>query len=176
MKFEKKQLVLMTVILVMLAVFIFLQYIPTVKAIEQAKLEKQQKQTQQSKVEDQMSKLPELISELEDLKADIGNFQNRIPNQRDLGKFLQDVTVMMNTRGLSNQLVRPGVEKSYKKLNVIPIDIECSGTLDKVFGFFKDLEGNDRLLNLERVRFENSNLSGNIKVYAKGNIFYRQDR
>ncbi len=171
---NKKQLILFSVIIAMIAGFFFLQYLPTMARIKEAKEMETQRQALQAKVDSDLQKLPDLMEKLEDLNANVGDFDKRIPVERDYGIFLQDVTMLMQKYSLADQLVRPSDEKKYAELNCIPVTMECTGKLEQIFDFFKDVETSQRLFRIEQIRFENKEYSGNVKVYAKGSIFYRQ--
>lgn len=171
---NKKQIVLISIIIAMIAGFFFLQYLPTMARIKESKELEMQRQAQQAKVDSDLHKLPDLMKKMESFKADIGDFDKRIPLERDYGVFLQDVTMLMQKYALEDQVVMPSDEKKYAELNCIPVTVECTGKLEQVFNFFKDVETSQRLFRIEQIRFENKEYNGSVKVYAKGSIFYRQ--
>ena len=86
---NKKQIILFSVIIAMIAGFFFLQYLPTMARIKEAKEMETQRQALQAKVDSDLQKLPDLMEKLEDLKANVGDFDKRIPVERDYGIFLQ---------------------------------------------------------------------------------------
>lgn len=174
MYINKKQIILFSIIIAMLAGFFFLQYLPTMARFKEAKEMETQRKALQAKVDSDLQKLPDLLEKLEELKINVGDFDKRIPVERDYGVFLQDVTTLMQKYSLGDQLVRPSDETKYADLNCIPVTMECTGKLNQVFDFFKDVEASQRLFRIEQIRFENKEYSGNVKVYAKGSIFYRQ--
>ncbi len=174
MKIDKKQILLIFVILVMIGIFFFMQYVPTMEALQQAKNQQTQKEIQQAHAQSQLQNLPELRNQLNQLKDEVGNIDTRIPDRPQLGDFLQNVSSIMDKYSLSQQMVKPSQEQKIGDFASIPVDIQCSGNLNQIFDFFRDIEQNQRLFRLEQVRFENKDFSGNIRIFAKGSIFYKQ--
>ena len=173
MKFEKRQLIIITVLGVMILAFVFFQYIPSTKAIKQAKQTKQQRLQDNEKALLASQQLPELKQRLAELRSQVGSFDEKLPKDRDHGSFLQEVTAIMTANNLSEQQVKPTQEISYEQINAIPVNMECKGSLENLFRFFSAMEKSQRVFNLDEVRFENVEYSGNIEMFAKGDIYYR---
>lgn len=174
MNFEKRQVVIFTVLAVMISAFIFFQYLPVSRAIARSK-EEQQIAQQQAQLDAANSiQLPVMQEKIEQLSQKVGDFDAKIPTDRDFGGFMQNITDVMNRNNLKDQLVKPSAEMNLDKISIIPVTIECSGKLNDIFGFLRDFEASPRICNLEQIRIENENYSGNLRLFAKGNIFYRQ--
>lgn len=174
MKIEKRQIVIIAVLVAMILGFIFLQYIPTTRAIKNAKQTKQQMIKDNEKAVLASQELPQLKARLADLKLQVGNFDAKLPQNRDYGSFLQEISVFMSANELIEQQVKNAEETSYDLVNAIPINMECAGLLEKVFNFFTALEQSQRIFNLDQVTIDNPEYSGNIKMVAKGDIYYRK--
>lgn len=174
MKIEKKQIIIIAVMLIMVVGFVFLQYLPMSKAVAESK---QQQKIAQQQAEDDAAKnvkLPSMQEQVENLRQKVGDYDSKIPQDRDFGKFMQDITAFMSKNNLKDQLVKPAVEMNFEQVSIIPVSIECSGTFTEIFNFLKDFEQSQRLFSLENVRLENDKYGDNLKLYAKCNIFYRQ--
>jgi len=82
----------------------------------------------------------------------------------------------MREHELSNQDVVPGETLEAQALNCIPVHMNCSGTLDGVFGFFRDLQGLRRLIRIEKVTLRNSpEFGGTVTMQTEAMIFYRPE-
>jgi Tfp pilus assembly protein PilO len=174
MKIEKKQIIIIAIMLVMALGFIFFQYLPMSRAIAESR--QQQKIAQQQAENDQAKniKLPSMQEQVENLRQKVGDYDAKIPQDRDFGNFMQNITAFMSKNNLKEQLVKPAGEMNFEQVSIIPVSIECSGTFSEIFNFLKDFENSQRLFSLEHIRLENNTYSGNLKLYAKCNIFYRQ--
>ena len=55
-----------------------------------------------------------------------------------------------------------------------PLTIECTGTAEQIFTFFRMLENFDRLVCFEEVQMENDkDFGAMLKLNAKANVYYQ---
>jgi Tfp pilus assembly protein PilO len=171
---ERQQLGIFIFFGVMIAVFAVLQYKPL---RSRAQAMEQLKSTQLSvdaKVGIQISKLPSLRAQLEQTQAKVGNYKAMIPDERNLGTFLQEIADVMTVNNLTEQMVQPDSETKIDGLMCIPVRIQCKGSSQQIFGFFKSLATLERLVRIEQVQLKNDNdLSGMVTMTMRGNIYYK---
>jgi Tfp pilus assembly protein PilO len=177
MRIEKQQLGIFAALIVMIAVFAMLQYWPMhsrAHAIEQVKAAQLSAET---KVDEQAKKLPALKTQLAQLEAQVGNYDAKIPADRELGAFLQEIADVMNKYDLKEQVVQPESEMQADTLMCIPVRIQCKGTADQLFAFLKSFRNLQRLIRIERVQFKNTlEMNGIVMFDARVNIYYRQPK
>jgi len=171
---EKQQIVILAVAAAMVGGFVLFRYIPLrekMKTIEQTRTAQR---LAIAKAQAQSKQLPVLTAQLQKLQNQVANFQANIPEQRDLGAFLQKIADLMNEHNLKEQVMTPGKEIQADNLCCIPIDMQCKGRLDEIFEFYKRLQGLDRLIRIEQVKLENStDFSGEVSMHTKTVIYYR---
>ena len=120
----------------------------------------------------QGEELPGLERRVCDMRKVVENFDVRVPADRALGTFLQQVAAIMKDCGLGEQVVLPGKEAKTDDLNCVPIHLACKGTLADVFRFFTRLQALDRLVRIEKVAMDNdAGLTGQISVQVEAAIF-----
>jgi len=177
MRIERQQLGIFAALIVMIAVFAMLQYWPMnsrAHAIEQVKA------VQLSvgmKMDEQAKKLPTLKNLYAQMQAQVGNYDAKIPTDRKLGAFLQEIADVMNKHNLREQVVQPESEMQADTLMCIPVRIQCKGTTDQLFEFFKSLQKVERLVRIERVQLKNNlEMDGLVAMDARVNIYYRQSK
>jgi len=120
----------------------------------------------------QSAELPGLERRLRDMKKAVEGFDLRVPADRALGTFLQQIAGIMTDCRLVEQVVLPGKELKTNDLNCVPIHVACKGTLADLFRFFARLQSLDRLVRVEKVAMENdTNLTGQISVQVEAVIF-----
>jgi Tfp pilus assembly protein PilO len=174
MRCEKQQLGIFAAVIVMIAVFALLQYQPLrsrALAVEQIKAVQLSAGT---KTETQIKNLPALRAQLEEMQAKVGNYNAKVPDERRLGIFLQEIAEVMNKHNLREQMVQPDSETQAGNVSCIPVRMQCSGTLQQIFEFLRSLQTVERLVRIEQVQLKNDqNMSGIVTMAVRGNIYYR---
>jgi len=119
-------------------------------------------------------KLPMLHRQVLELEPRAEEFSRLFPEEQGFSQLWQQIAEIMNGNHLSDQLVRPGQINCSEGFCSIPLEIQCSGTFENIFEFFRSLERFDRLIRLEEVHLSNaSDLSGTLTLQAKAKIFYQ---
>ncbi len=120
----------------------------------------------------QSAELPGLERRLREMRKAVEGFDLRVPADRALGTFLQQIAGIMKDCGLGEQVVLPGKEVKTEDLNCVPIHVACKGTLTDIFRFFRKLQSLDRLVRIEKVALDNDmDLTGQISVQVEAAIF-----
>ena len=131
----------------------------------------QQRQTIQMAAA-QSAELPGLERRLRGMETAVEGYDLRVPADRALGAFLQQISGVMTDCRLTEQIVLPGKEVKTDDLNCVPIHVACRGTLTDIFGFFKKLQTLERLVRIEKVAMENdSDLTGQLRLQVEAVIF-----
>ena len=173
MKFlsEKRQITIWVIVAIIVATILF-EYLPLRRKLSGVKrtLAEQKLAIMKSHIDRQQQ--PEVQILLDGLKGQVEKFDSQIPGDRNLGLFLQEITTLMNYHGLREQYIQPDVEIETTNLNCIPIDMQCKGTLQQLFGFYKDLQSSDRLVRIESVSFRDRDYTGMLSMKAKAIVYY----
>ncbi len=152
--------------------FVLCGYLPShQRLLSLQRVRAQQKQTIQMAAA-QSTELPGLERRLRDMEKAVEGFDRRVPAERALGSFLQQIAGIMTDCHLVDQAIVPGNEWQTDALKCIPIHVACRGTLTDIFGFFQKLQRLDRLVRVEKVTLENdSDLTGQVGVQVEAVIF-----
>jgi Tfp pilus assembly protein PilO len=174
MRIEKQQLGIFAVLAVTIAVFVMQQYGPLRDRIRMTQQVKAAQASVDIKADEQAKKLPILKTQRAHMQAAVGDYGVKIPDDRKLGAFLQEIADVMNKHNLGEQVVQPESEMPVDDLMCIPVRIQCKGDLRQMFEFFRSLQGVGRLMRIEQVQLKNtSDLNGMITMTARVNIYYR---
>jgi len=173
---RKQQLVICVVAVVLVADFVWFGCLPlckTMSAIEQTKATLRltiAKGTAWSR------QLPVLTDQLEKLQTVASDYEARVPTQRALGVFLQQIANLMSEHNLRQQVVVPGKETKAGTLTCMLVSIQCQGKLAQVFEFYKQLQSLDRLIRIEQIKLVNDDdFSGEITMETNAVIYYRPE-
>lgn len=171
---ERQQIIICIVAAVLVCGFVLFRYLPVRKqrkTVEQARTAQTLVIT---KASTEGAKLPDLKQQLQQLQEIVGNYERLIPQQRELGMFLQKVTNLMNKHNLADQVIQPGAEIKTDTFCCIPVNMQCKGRLAQIFEFYEQLQSLDRLIRIEKVRLLNDeDLSGEVAMETKAIIYYK---
>jgi len=173
---ERQQIVICVLAGAIVGGFILFRYLPLQN---KAKAVEQMETTQTiaiAKASAEIQQLPVLEEQLIKLQAKVANYKANIPLQRDLGGFLHKIAGLMDKHNLKEQVIAPGKEIEADELKCIPVDMQCKGRLAQVFEFYKQLQGLDRLVRIERAELVNdSDFGGEVSMQTKLVIYYRPE-
>jgi Tfp pilus assembly protein PilO len=171
---ERKQITICVAAAAMILGFVLLRYLPLRKRIKAVEQTTAVQKLAVAKALEERAQLPALEDELLELEGAVGKYQVNVPDNRDLGVFLQKIADVMNEHNLKDQLVQPRQEIKAEGLKCIPVSMQCRGRLHEVFGFFTALQLLDRSIRIEHVNLENdSDFSGEVSMRAEAIIYYR---
>lgn len=175
MFFEKRrQAVIFTAAGVMLGGFILLRYLPLHQKIKAVNAQIANSQLVIAKAASEKEQMESARNEFFKLQSQAENFDKNVPEQRDIGGFLQQINGLMDKHNLKEQLMEPGSEISAEGLKCIPISMQCKGKLKQIFSFYKSLHDIDRAIRIEQLKLKNDNdLSGEVSMQTKAVIYYR---
>jgi len=171
---ERKQVVVFVIALAMVVGFIVLRYLPLHKEMAALEQRRQAEAAAVTQMVTEAGQLPSLMKQVSSLKVKVGDYDARVPVNRDLGAFLQNLANLMNEHNLHEQLINPGTAVEADGLNCVPVSMQCSGKLEQIYAFFGSLEKLERLIRIERVRLVNDeNFGGLVKMETTAVIYYR---
>lgn len=173
-RLERKQLVMSVAVVTLAAAFVLFQYLPLSKKAKSLEATNANLLVENAEADAHTAILPQLYKDIERIKGEVGDFDAKIPVGRSHGLFLQELTSVMQKRGLGELVVQPGKETETPDLSEIPVHIRCRGRLVQIFKFFKALEAFERIIQIEEVGLTaDDTFSGMVTMQAKVNIFYR---
>lgn len=173
---DKQQLIILLLGAVVGVGFGVFRYIPIVR--QRCAIQKQMEQ--QNQVIDEICSFSVLIPELKEQKNQLEKqllpFEQKVPQGRNLATLWRQVAEVMNECGLTDQFVQPGVEIKSDQLCSIPLTIECKGSMQQIFSFFRSLEKINRLIRIEQVTLDRGgDLGSGVKLKAQANVYYQPD-
>ena len=154
--------------------FVVFRYVPRRRQMQQLQRATAAARAEASRTTAQAGQLPQLKRHLVELQSTVGDYDSKIPHDRQLGPFLQTIAGMMDRCALTDQLIEPGEEIEVGALRCIPVSMRCVGELKQVFEFFVSLQDIDRLVRIKKVKLANDkDFSGRITMQTEAFIYYR---
>ena len=171
---ERQQLTICVIAAVIVGGFVLFRYLPLrskMKAIRQIKSAQALTIAKGTADNKQMLLLNEQLLELQ---RELENYEAKIPEQSDIGVFMDKIADLMNEHDLSDQWIEPRKEIKGEKLNCIQVKMQCKGKLAQIFEFYRQLQELDRLVRIEQVKLSNdSDFNGQVGMESMAIIYYR---
>ncbi len=141
----------------------------------------QQQQELQTK-EQKLSQLVKAADQIEDLEHEIdslGNalqfFEDKLPDQHEIHKVLEQVTHIADDKMLDTRLFKTGAPNPWANYYEQPIEMEVYGNFDAFYQFLLDLEKLPRITRVkELVLKKDSKHEGNTNVEMTISIFFNK--
>ncbi len=173
-RFEKKQVFFLGMMVLAGVVLVLLGYIPVVwqKYVLRRALARQTLTVEQ--VQSSIDQAAILEQQIGQLQKQVERFDKCVPQDAQFASLWRQIADLITDHDLQDQQVRPGAEIRYDDFNVVTLDIECTGTLPRIFDFVRSLEQMDRLIRIGQMELTNDkNLSGELTFSAKAEAFYQ---
>jgi Tfp pilus assembly protein PilO len=170
----KKQILFLGAMVLVGVILVIVGYVPIVwqKYVIRRALQRQSLTVEQ--VRGSIEQAAILEKQIADLQTRVGRFEQCVPQDAQFSSLWRQIADLITDHDLQNQQVRPGVEIRYEDFNVVTLDIQCSGTLSKIFDFVQSIERMDRLVRIEQMELTNDkNLTGQLTFTAKAEAYYR---
>jgi len=176
--FEKKpQAAICFIALLLVADFILFGYMPSYERLKELKDRRAQQASAVAGGAARAEKLTALEDRLKKVGSRVRDFDLNVPKQGELGRFLHNVSALMNELQLSDQYIEPGERTTQAELNCIELDIRCKGGLSRIFEFYRRLQSLDRLVRIQNVKLVNDReFSGGVTMQTKAVIYYQSER
>ena len=173
---ERQQILIFVVAGAMVGGFVLFRYLPLRKKMKTVEKTRAAQTLVIAKGTARSEQLAALKEELLKLQSAVGGYARQIPADRELGTFLHRIAGLMSGHNLREQLIEPGDEVEADTLNYIPVTIKCKGRLKQIFGFYKSLQGLDRLVRIEQIKLVNDqDFTGQASMQTKAVVYYRAE-
>jgi len=133
-----------------------LVYLPQQRQLNSLKTAIGQEKLRMAENAQQCSAVPAMIRQVQDLKKRYGNFDQRLPQQIELGGFLREISGNLSQENLANQLIQPQSPKQAELFHTLPIMLRFRGTYMSLAGFLRRLSEMERLTQVERITINES--------------------
>jgi type IV pilus assembly protein PilO len=171
---ERQQIIIFIIAGMLFADFVLFGYLPSHRRMKSVKQAQATQRLVIEKATSESKQLPALEQRLLRLQKMVDKYEAKIPSERALGSFLQQLANLMTRHNLSEQVIAPSMEVKAGDLNCIPLDMKCKGGLKQIFEFYKQLQQLDRLVRIEQVELVNdADYKGQVSMQTKAVICYK---
>ncbi len=151
MGFTRDSVIALVLLLAGVAAAVLFVYIPQDKELDklQARIV-----TRKRDIEEQTSRasvVPKLLRETQAMKAQYKNFDRRLPQQKELGGFLKEISQNLASQNFSNEVIEPGRPQRETLFNTLPIIMKFKGSYLDLGKFLDQINKMERLTRVQRL-------------------------
>jgi Tfp pilus assembly protein PilO len=170
----RQQIWVLVVGVLFVADFVFYGYMPSHRRLQALAHARAQHEQVIDAAMARSEALPALEQRHKEMARLVRRYDDYVPNESALGVFLRQIPNIMAEHELTNQVMVPKERIQVGELSCIPVQMNCTGTLDGIFGFFSDLADLHRLVRIEKVTLKNdSGYAGSVTMQTEAVIFCR---
>jgi len=104
--------------------------------------------------------VPKLLRETSAMKAQYKNFDRRLPQQKELGGFLREISGLLANENFSDQVIEPGRPAREPLFNTLPIIMKFKGSYLSLGAFLDKINKMERLTRVQRLTIKAPALDG----------------
>ena len=151
MRFTKDSLVAMAVLALALGVAIVLVYVPQERTLGRLEAKVVTRKLEITKQTRRASIVPKLLRETQAMQAQYKNFDRRLPQQKELGGFLREISAHLSDDRFSNQVIEPGRPAREPLFHTLPIIMKFKGSYLSLGAFLDQVHKMERLTRVQRL-------------------------
>lgn len=118
--------------------------------------------------------VPDLVRQVEQMKARYQNFDRRLPQKKELGGFLREISSEVGDRELTDQVIEPGDPQREDLFHTLPIIMKFRGGYPALTGFLSQVEKMERLTRVERLRARYDEKTDELMIELQLNIYFTE--
>jgi Tfp pilus assembly protein PilO len=126
-------------------------YLPQHRKLQQFRVEIVQQQNQLTENATKAAVVPEMVRQVEGLKHYYRNFDRRLPQQKELGGFLREISTCLSEEKFANQFIEPGRPTRQELFHNLPIILRFKGSYTSLANFLKRLDRMERLTRVQKL-------------------------
>lgn len=174
MRRTRTQISIVVVGTLLVADFIWFGYLPSKERLEVLDRSRVSKLAMVSKANAERLKLPDLKKRINRYTEKAEAHYDRVPKQKEVGRFIQSVSLSMKKHEIQRQMILPKSEVTAGSLKGIPVMIQGYGHLSQFYGLLQDINALDRIARMKTIRFDNDeHLQGRVYMEAVFVIYYQ---
>lgn len=121
--------------------------------------------------------IEDMNAKIDELSSAIKFFEQKLPEERDVGDILQQVWDMAKTNSLQSKTVKPDKAEVGPNYSELPIQMSLSGDFNGFYSFLMQLEKLPRITRITQMKLEkNKDRDGEATAQLTLSIFFEPQR
>ena len=151
MRFTHDIVVALVLLVVAIAAAMLFVYMPQDKALGELQEKIVTRKREIGKQTQRASVVPSLLRETQAMRAQYKDFDRRLPQQKELGGFLREISAHLSNESFSDQVIEPGRPTREPLFNTLPIIMKFKGSYLSLGTFLDQINKMERLTRVQRL-------------------------
>lgn len=176
LQFTKDNWIMLGIVLTLVVAATFVFYIPQGKKLDDlhAQIETQKNSNAANSLK--AAVVPTLMRQVQDMNSRHKNMDRRLPKQKELGGFLQEISGNLAKERLYNPEFLPGSPSKEELFLTLPITMKFQGNYLSLASFLGRIDNMERLTRVQKllIAMDPKNKDGKINCEMQMNIYFTE--
>ena len=118
--------------------------------------------------------VPDVARHIEEVKSRYKDFDRRMPQSKELAGFLREISSIVASERLDNQLTEPGSPRRGKFYHTLPIIMKFQGSYLSLASLLERIDGMERLTRVQKLWIGRDPKSEDLKIELQINIYFTE--
>lgn len=162
------------ILVAMVSATIFVVYMPQDRKLDELR---EQIVTQRNKLSEDVKKtavIPVMVQQIDTMKQRYKGFDRRLPKQRELALFLREISSILASQELSNQLTEPGNPTQEELFHTLPIIMKFRGPYLSLASLLKQIDEMERLTRVQKLSIATDAKGKHLNIELQMNIYFKE--
>lgn len=120
------------------------------------------------------SVVPEVMRHIREMKSRYEGFDRRMPQQKELAGFLREISAVVASEDLANQLTEPGNPTRGKFYHTLPIIMKFQGSYLSLASLLERIDDMERLTRVQKLSIAKDSKSDGLVIELQMNIYFTE--
>ncbi len=173
-KITKESLIVVGILAVIVVVAIIVVYVPQGRKLDEYRRETVAQKELLDADAQKAQVVPAMLRQVEDMKKQYRNFDRKLPQRKELGGFLREISENLGQEKLTNQLIEPGNPTREQLFHTLPIIMKFRGSYLSLASFLQRIEKMERVTRVQKLRLSGSPKEDGLKIELQLNIYFTE--
>jgi len=155
---------------------VLLVYLPQGRKLKTLQTEAASRRTTIEANAKEAAVVPEMARQIEDMKKRYKGFDRKMPKQKELAGFLQEISRILASERLTTQNTEPGSPKQEKLYHTLPIIMKLQGPYLSVISLLDQIDRMQRLARVQKllVTADPKKKTQDLNIELQMNIYFTE--
>ncbi len=118
--------------------------------------------------------VPQMVREINAMQRRYKGFERRMPKRKELGGFLREISSILASERLSNQLTEPGNPTREELFHTLPIIMKFQGSYLSLASLLERIDGMERLTRVQKLSIARDRKGEDLNIEVQMNIYFKE--
>lgn len=174
-KLTKDNWITLAVAGVMVVACTLLWYLPQSQRLKQVQASIVAQRDEMQHNSEKAAIVPDLLRHIQEMRERYQGFDRRMPQRKELAGFLREISGILASEELSNQLTEPGNPSREKLYHTLPIIMKFQGGYLSLASLLERIDDMERLTRVQKLLISSSDdAKGELDIELQMNIYFTE--